>query len=355
MNIGILTFHRAANYGAVLQTFALQNKLIEMGNQVEIIDYRCNAIEKMHSPFYFKANNGMEFIKKILRFRVRLIKRLQFNKFITRKLNLNLFAIKSEDKFYQYTEKFDVVITGSDQVWNEELTEGDFVYFLSRMSRDKKVSYAPSIGIDNIEKLSRTTLDYISEFSLLSFRERGMATKLQNKINKKVFSVLDPIFLLSIDEWEKFSEKQKEKGYILIYGLKNQKSLDKIALVYAKKTDKLVISISDTINRSKGITYVTCPTPEQWVGLIRNADYVVTDSFHGTAFSILFCKNIIVMLGSYPGRVIDLLERCEIDYYLIDNYMVIECDKQWNNINVNLRREKLKSLNYLNNIQRKIE
>lgn len=339
MKIGIMTFHRAANYGAVLQAYALQFYLTKMGNEAKIMDYRCKSIENVHSPFYFLYIKGLKNrIKQFLRWPVKLHKKKIFNHFLKTKIALSSRAGK-RNKETLLQEEYDVVIAGSDQIWNPDLIKGDTEYLLDFVPNDTvKISYAASFGVDSLDrKNTELYRKYIGRFDKLSVREKqGMAIA-ASLCSKAVIHTLDPTFLLRKEEWESFMDVPECDNYILLYMIRYSDNLIKTAKRLAEEKGKQLIFISDSMRRKRGIRYVTSATPEEWTGLFHNADCVVTNSFHGTAFSINFNKRMILEISGSEqkgnARITSLLDSLAIEYYCQDGILDLNRDIDWKSVN----------------------
>lgn len=345
MKIGILTFHRAANYGAVLQAYALQNYLSSIGHDVGIIDYRCEPIEQMHSPNYFLFCKGMKNkCKQLLRSPIKRKKRKLFDRFIERRLNLGeTKKMNKEDISQALKGKYDMIIAGSDQIWNPYLTNGDCTYLLDFADKNvQKVSYAASIGLSELPKEYLSCYrEHLSEFDKISVRETQGQSLVREVAKRDSEVVLDPTLLISADEWKEFLESPAKDGYVLLYTIKSNPMLLEKATSIAKEKNLSVIYISDTMVRQKGITYVPYATPEEWVGLFAGAEHVVTNSFHGTAFSVNFNKAATIALSrdknNGNSRIVDLMESLGIEKG--DDYCIeIGASTDWKLVNDSLSK-----------------
>lgn len=353
MKIGIMTFHRAANYGAVLQAYALQFYLTKMGNETKIMDYRCKPIENVHSPFYFLYIKGLKNrIRQFLRWPVKLHKKKIFNHFLKTKIALSARAGK-RNKETLLQEEYDVVIAGSDQIWNPDLIKGDTAYLLDFVPNDTvKISYAASFGVDSLDrKNTELYTKYIGRFDKLSVREKQGIAIAASLCNKAVIHTLDPTFLLRKEEWESFMAVPEYDNYILLYMIRYSENLIKIAKRLAEEKGKQLIFISDSMRRKKGIRYVTSATPEEWTGLFHNAACVVTNSFHGAAFSVNFNKSIILEISDSEqngnARITSLLDSLAIEYHCQDSIIDLSGDIDWKSVNAMLGKLREGSYQFL--------
>lgn len=293
MKIGILTFHCAHNYGAVLQAYGLQETLKAMGHQVEIIDYRPAFLLKPYKIFNidrFISRNPIcickAIIKECLVSTMRVKRFLAFNHFIKCKLNL------SEKK--EVNDKYDIYIIGSDQVWNPRITRGFhspyFADFSFNKNKRKYVSYAPSMGSKELRKEEKTFYKQaLQNFDSISVRESQLSILLRPLTEKKVSVVLDPALLAEPTIWESIIIKPKIKEkYVLIYQVRTNSNTMRIASNIAKQINGRVITLHAWLSPNISKNNFQCASPEEFLGWIKYASCVVTTSFHGTAFSIVF-------------------------------------------------------------------
>ncbi len=303
MKIGILTFHNADNYGAVLQCYALQEKLMELhpDDDVFVIDYKCPKIVNAYIPrFSFKRPWS------ILGYFKTKKKCKTFQQFREKHFNLGT------DDLSQY----DVIYYGSDQIWNPSLTGNDLVYFGKGYS-GKKIAYAASDGGEI--NLTIEVKGLLNSFSKISCREKSLTKKLQNaQLNIPVETVCDPVFLLSKEQWLKMAAKPKEKDYVLTYKIRKNLSFDSEAEKLGQRLGKQVIQIVYVKSIRKLFyfkqKYVGGISLEQFVGYFANADFVLTTSFHGVAFSIIFNRPFYVLkIANASDRITDLLAALSIE------------------------------------------
>jgi len=300
--IGIITFHRADNLGAALQAFALQTVLEKHCNaRAEIIDYRCEALAKS-----MRTNGFASFLKSIpLRFYY-FIKSLGFNKF--RKQSLNLSKPYLRENVRDSVSEYDAIITGSDQVWNLECSDNDTSYFLDFVdSKAKKYSYAASIGnYEFTEENAHEITRLLSDFNGISVRECSGKEKLRELSINDVLLHPDPVMLLSREEWLEFIPKRLcRKKYVLVYLIQSDVNVLASAQEYAEKHNCKII------NNKKSIEFILHNSPLEFLSFVYHAEAVFTNSFHGSAFSILFKKklaaDVVLPNGKLNERVLELL------------------------------------------------
>lgn len=354
MKIGILTFHRAINYGAVLQAYALQKYLESQNIKVDIIDYRSEVIEESYKLFYYTITrkNVRSLISDIIKLPTRVKKRSGFDKFLNRQLKLSN-PIKKSD-LIGIVDEYDFFITGSDQVWNLDITGKDYTYFLDFIiDNNKKTSYAASLGNFNLVDAIETK-DLLKDFKYISIREESKKNIIENYINKCIDVSLDPTLLLSKKDWEKIALSPREKSeYLLLYTVDKPIKLINYARKIAKEKNLKIIYITEYFNREDGIEYVRDASPEEFLGYFKNANTILTNSFHGTVFSILFEKCFYVELQGqrkYNDRSENLLLNLDLQNRIIKNEEISIEKIDWDMVKENLKVKCEASYKYINNL-----
>lgn len=319
--IGILTFHNAINYGAALQVFALQQSVRKYTDlAVEVINYHQPYLVSL-KPKLPKVFLSKSFITNLLKFcwqtylymkPCSVVLRKKFFTFHNENLNLSQKIFLSANDIQGYGS----YIVGSDQVWNTSITNGDRAFFLNFVADSaQKISYAASFGHANLSNLEKEYIaKYLPSFDYISVREDSAVQAIFNEISILASQTLDPTFLLTRNEWaDAFVKKAPIKDeYLLLYGLeKNEVMYEyaaKISNTYGLKLVKVgAASLSHT--KIKFDKSITDAGPVDFVNLFANASFVVTNSFHGTAFSIIFNKKFICIPHKTRGtRMISLLK-----------------------------------------------
>lgn len=343
MDIGILTFHRADNYGALLQVYALQQKLYEKANTVEIIDYRCQAIENEYIYNFVPAFRKnlikwlCNFIKNIYIVPKKRIKAKKCDAFREKYLLLSKSYTSKEDRTY-IQKKYDVVFTGSDQIWNTKLTNGkDDWYCLKKEANDTRVvSYGASVG--NLKLFSdkfKLFEEDLRKYYMISTRESESAVFLSKKLNKVIYQVLDPTLLVTEQKWSELSEKSNVKlkdKFVLYYDVEKNSLSEKIAKDVSARREYKLVHFDASIKMLFSGKYMQEAGPIEFLWLIRNADFIVTSSFHATVFSILFEKDFCVVPHLTTGsRVRNLLSDLHLEDHLVESLNEYSYDKLPNN------------------------
>lgn len=352
--VGIITFHRAHNYGAVLQAYALQKTIETLGYNISFFDYQHEEIEKVYRLFpalgkeniinYLKrlVNTGLDFNRKKERYKA-------FNKFIDSNFKL------SDSKILQ---NFDVVVLGSDQIWNPEYTNGyvDTHFGRHRNLNSKKIiSYAASLGQSNLEgeELAEFS-EKLSIIDTLGVREDSLKEMIVSECPARDVEVnLDPTLLLDKSDWDSICDDRViNEPYVLVYEVKYN-DLTKSAIEFIEKNYGLkAIILSARTNYKIPKEYITGASPLQFLSLFKYADFVITTSFHGTVFSVINNKPFITLaFGDHTDvRSKSLLSKVGIDCRIIDrieDFSIVEEPINYEYANNKLKELRQESINYL--------
>lgn len=293
--VGIVTIHDADNYGSALQAFATQKVIEEIGYQAIIVDHICPKTSKEYGiKRIFAQRNLKAMIETIIRITILYPSRIHFRNFRDK-----FFIEQEEQDVIEKQQQFKKFVVGSDQVWNYKITGFDKAYFLNFVTdNSKKVSYASSFGITQIEEDKKQEYQQLlNDFHKIAIREEQARVLIKELIDKEVPVVLDPTLLIRKEEWIKLiNKKNKYQNYILCYQIAYSQSLVDFAQELARKTGKKIISIQGSMRNKFEAKYIWSAGPLEYINLFLNADYIVTNSFHGTAFSINFNKNFFTEL-----------------------------------------------------------
>lgn len=339
MKIDIVTLHRAQNYGSVLQTFALQKQIEELGHQASILDYyperytNKGLLKRLKNKSSRFNNPLVLLIAKLLIYPSYLKKGIQFNKFM-HYLNLEKPSFATNEEGMGRFTDADAYCAGSDQIWNSHWNEGvEKALFLDFVPKGKLCfSYAASIGLSNIpaNEIDETKL-LLDKFEFLSLREDKGVELVKELGRTDAVQCLDPTLLMSKEEWSQYADDSyKGKEYVLTYNLHHDPEIDKCAKAIASKYHLQIRNISynwHDIVRHGHLDW--CPTVEGFLGLIKNAKYVVADSFHATAFSIIFEKPFVVITPEVASsRLSSLLKMLELEDYNINKFTSVKVLEQ---------------------------
>ncbi|MGC8823780.1 MAG: polysaccharide pyruvyl transferase family protein [Bacteroidales bacterium] len=362
--IGILTFHRSQNYGAVLQAYALSVFLNKNGFKAEIIDYWPAEMQEFYRLIpNFRYRNLASKIKGILLLLVGLRKELKrrkgFFQFVHKHFNL------TQEKYTQQQQlepiAFDAVIYGSDQIWWKHPFTYTFdpVYWGTVPLSGKKIAYGASCSsLDFSEQDYQFIAKMLKNFDAIGVREKVLADILASLSSKQISLVIDPVFLLDKTDWleliKESNLKLPQKPYLLFYHLNYNPETTSWVNTLAKQLNLNVIELRGRVFPLKfGSRYVQTASPIDFLNLLQNAQVVVSNSFHGTAFSVLFEKNFYVV-GANKGlhRMLNLLECIGLENRIVQSYNAIKFEsinfgevrpkiKAWKQSSINFLRENL--------------
>lgn len=373
--IGLITYPRIEDgKGRFLQAYALYTAINELGYDVEIINYypyawrnKRRLIDKIRT-FLKKPDIGEYYFilkKKYLRKRIKNIVAQSKNNYllyINKNINYNVNEIKDHLFLMENIDKFDAFVCGSDQIWNPHFSCGvDPNYYLSFAPKNKRIAYAASIGTHNVskDKLNKC-VDKILEISYRSVRERSTKIMLSTKYNMKIEQVCDPTILMEKKWWDMLAgERNIKEKYLLMFLFDN----NPLPRIFAEKIANLkglrLICVSEEILDEKKYDMYYDMGPEYFVSLFKYAEYVITQSFHGTVLSLLFNKQFLVFdrsekyeLDGLILRISDLLETVGLNDRIVDNLtdFYLPNDINFKECNEILYNERIRSLKYLNKV-----
>jgi hypothetical protein len=320
MKIATLTFFRQ-NYGAILQAYALQVVLESLGHSPEIIDYE--EVHHRNESLFGSWKNVKELIYNlftVLRYRLFLERRQLFLEFREKNMHvsLNKYFISSELEKDQ--SKYDAFICGSDQVWYPRSNaDRNRMYYLGFIKQDQavKISYAPSFGASSVPQRYHQEIEtWIKDIPNLSVREETGRKIVEQVAGRQATVVLDPTLLLERTHWDNIAKPPSFKApYILVYST-SQRGLFPELVKHIKRTTHLpvvVLSLYSLNLIPKADHVIYNAGPKEFVGLFAHAACVCTNSFHGTAFSIIYRKPFwSVPHNATNSRMADLLSRVEL-------------------------------------------
>lgn len=373
--IGILTIVKVNNYGAELQALALQRKLCLMGYDAEIIDYLfyknpLHKKDKTSKPFYQYSlkNKFKEYILPIFEYIKAFPYKKQykrrakgFSSFHDKNTKFSPICYHSYSELYNNPPQYDIYCVGSDQVWNPRCYTNLSPYFLSFAPKEaKKISYASSFGVKKLpENAKKQYCKLLQNLNYISVREKDGVNIVKEVSGKEAVNVADPTLLLTKEEWIPIAKYDKvpAKKYILLYVLKDSKYIKKTALILSKKYGLQIVRICKGAfkqdKKSEGIINIIDAAPDDFLGLIEKAEMVLTNSFHGTVFSILFKKDFYTIIKrdvDNNSRQLSLLKTLDIDRIKYEDECFNESTPiNWIKTNDLLSKFRQKSIDYLTN------
>lgn len=358
MEIGLLTYHKSHNYGALLQSIALREILAEMGHDVTFVDYWPAYHRHMYALFSFSAMMEKRRIKPKLRYlkecltkySIRKERRQSFEGFIANYIIPYLSPMEGE---------YDLIVHGSDQIWRKqpEIHTYNPVYFGKNEFRaGRKISYAASMGVLPEEQSDRIILkDYLQNLDKISVRESDLK-RLVESLGYPCEQHIDPTLLLTGDEWASLMDirpTETQKRYVLFYNLMPDSFDIKGIEAFAAARGLELRTLHSKAAKKNSERDITTADPREFLSLVYHADFVFTSSFHGLAFSLLFGKQFYAAFKRNSGRAESLLAQLGIPGRLLQPMGLIpEADSEIDYVAVYERMKELRnfSLQYLKDL-----
>ncbi|PWJ36999.1 polysaccharide pyruvyl transferase [Fibrobacter succinogenes subsp. elongatus] len=292
--VGIITFHRAVNYGAMLQAVALQRAISNLGYDAEILDYVDSLYD--HYKISYKSSNFIKSTIKFLLSNGARKRNYRFEKFLIENAKISETQYNRNSINQIDENQYIAFVTGSDQTFNPVIVDYDTNYTLGFVHNKSKCnSYAASIGLSTLNDKQKAWIkENVNGFHKVLVREKTGLDLLASIGVVNTTLVCDPTFLLPSEEWKSMAHKVKTpKHYILYYGFKKNHAMEKMVQSLSTETEYPIYTISDSIKFDKrGYKKFSGIGPGEWLYLIANADYIVTNSFHGMIFSFIFNKQV---------------------------------------------------------------
>lgn len=356
--VGIMTLYKN-NYGAFLQAYALQRTLFDIGYDAEIINYNSRKYKCfLGVELSYLKNDPVTFAKlvipAIIHYRSAKKKQSNFDQSIADKLKVGKREYTSPMEIASQPPQYDVYITGSDQVFNPKLRPYAFPVRCLHFADGHKVvkaSYAASVAQKQLSHEDSIQFSkYLNDFSGISIREKSSVEMIQACTENPVEANIDPTLLLKKESWNQFAEiSNDQQDYILVYKLKGQPDLDQYVETLAKQTGLRIINCGRELNiHAENMKQESNLSPEKFVGRFIGAKYIVTNSFHGTVFSVIFHKQARIFVPQETGmRITELLD-------LTGLQCLLQCDVTNENLSQvyemadnRLEKERMRSVNYL--------
>lgn len=350
-SIGIVTFFKSYNYGVWLQAYATQKFFENEGYEAQIINY-ANKLENQTTKYSFKENNKLygyitSFIKSILFGKVTYYKK-GFGRHLHEYYNLT--PIEYTDVTQMNNLEYDVLIAGSDQLWNPRRTYDklDPVFLLQFGKCSKRMSLSTSLGSDPVRNADKEALKTaFSRFNAISVRENFAKNELQELTNLQIKVTADPTFLLKKEDWLSLASTSiikdlSKEGYILTYFVSAQKRSERYYSIinsYSKKMGLPVLAIQFSRAKSTPADKVILGASiADFLNLLNNSRLMITDSFHGVALSVNLEKEFIAIENrDNPERVRQLLAYTGLENRIdlqINKYFTIDYLNVLDKINV---------------------
>lgn len=320
----LITRHAVPNYGSFLQTLATVKYFSSKGHKIEVLDY----IPEMELPknLYKPMLHGSSFANsKLKRIPYTLLRKPDFrkmgNKF--REFQKNDLPLTKEyntlNENISELDNYDLYITGSDQVWGPiALSEYDRNYFWDFLSSDHKImSFSASFGNTHFsDDVIREYKRMLSKFDAMTVRESSAVKLIADMGLKEAKTILDPTMMIDKQFWYSYAENKRTISgkYVLVYQVHNNPQMEEYAKKVSRELGLPLVRVSNSMAHVfRGGKFIYLPTPQVFLELIKNSEYVVTNSFHATVFSLIFDRRFsIVDSGKTNTRIRSLLDSVEL-------------------------------------------
>lgn len=326
--LGIITIHKINNYGSVFQAYALQNACEDLGFKTEIIDYNFpNAFHLFNK--YIETTDSQPNEPKWIKLLYALELKKQHNgirHFVSKYEHLSDKQYNSPSELESDIPLYDIYVTGSDQLWNPRHCNGDPTFMLHFAPENAlKISYAASIGSNSIPyELQTQYKTLLSRYTHIAVRENSGVKLIKEVVDKEATVVLDPTLLLNCDQWNQIAapKRQFKKKYILCYFLNYTFNafpyVDQLAEYMQKQTGYEIVRVARPPHKL-GLPhthYRVGASPEEFLALVRDAEMVLTTSFHGTAFAVNYGKPVFTVVqdrNASDSRQVSLMHNLGLD------------------------------------------
>ncbi len=357
--IGILTYHTGYNYGASLQAYALQKTILKMGYACEIINFETERFLASREMFSRKPTRLKEIIKILTRlpYWQQLHKRqAMFDDYTNNCLKIS-HLYRTEQEVIDHAEEYDCIVCGSDQIWNlsqDDAPAANPLYFLNFPKKQRRISYAASFGkyVKEAPQHEDIFLPWLKQFDAISVRETSGVEYLRSRgIDCKL--CLDPTTLLDKKEYDEIcAPRQIAEKYVLLFGWNTNADLVRTGKRIAQELRLPLINIvAPPRAMFKGVKRKLDVGPREFLSMIKHAEFVVTNSFHGTAFSTTYEKPFVSLVTDKPDlRMQSLLRQFGLEDHLITSDK-IDLQKlltiNYTQMKQNKQKLRQDSLNYL--------
>lgn len=373
--IGIITILKVNNYGAELQAYATQKALQRLGYDAELVNYPFYKNERHIPTDASKPVFPMPFKKRLVEWAYPKVANLKllFQHTISGEKRLSNFAgfhnqftklspeYRTIEALYNAEKKYDAYIVGSDQVWNPGVYSSLNPYFLKFAPKERKrISYASSFGVASVPEYSKAYYrEALAGLDAISVREENAVQLVKDLCGKDAQWVLDPTLLLNVQEWMEVAKPVADlpEKYVLLYELTPCPYLKELALKIAKEEGLKVVRITKDaalVEKDGSIINVTDAGPSEFLWMFDHADFVVTNSFHGTAFSINFNKDFYVVTPLRKKN--NSRQKSILKLFNLSNRLLLEGDPMpksgdfsvdYNSVATELHKQRVISRNFL--------
>lgn len=317
MKVAVITLHHVRNYGSLLQTYATQEILKKLNCEVEIIDFIPKGLTLSCGIKTIKASGNLikDIIRKLGASLVFSIEQADTVRFLNKNISLTKQTYHNFDELLASPPLADAYISGSDQIWNTQnanLPTDILAYYLEFAPEGKKrIAYASSIGKTEFsDDEAENVKSHLEKYCAIGVREKQAVELLKTIGIEASKHVLDPTLLLTPNEWKSFLGKQnKEKPYIFVYNLNRNPHIKSFASLLSREKNLPIINFAHTLDFIPSAKNRLINSAYDFLYYLSNAEYVITDSFHGTAFSINFGKQFLTFSApKFNSRIQSILE-----------------------------------------------
>ncbi len=357
--IEVITLHHVTNFGSLLQTYATEQILRRQGYDVKIIDFVPEGLSFKRAVW----PKGGKIIRKIIKIFPLLFCNLF--QFYMVDAFLKHYVTLTDERYRNYFElsarklEADIYISGSDQVWNTQNnnSEEDLgAYYLAFAQQKPRIAYAGSFGKNDFsENEKKRIMVWLTQYTAISVRE-DTGLQILSELGLEGTHVVDPTFLLTKREWIDFCKKERktspQSGYIFVYNLNRNKLIEKIAKLISGRYGLRIVNFADTFEFIKGADNRLFNTPFDFLNYLVNAEYVITDSFHGTSFSLNMEKQFIVVAApKYNSRIESVLRMAHCEDRIVtsadDALNLCENKIDYNRVSCDINQQREYSMKFL--------
>ena len=358
MKISIITLHAVKNYGSALQGYATQKIFEGLGLETEIIDYRRKPVlyKKPIQILKDKEYSLKQKIKLVLISPSSKKAHKVFERFLNKHINLTPVRYTDDEDFSENPIISDIYCTGSDQVWNSGWHSGiAYPFFLSFAPDDKKkIAFSASIGKERLDESEKEETKLLLErYDAISVREASAVDIIKDLGIENVVQVLDPTLIVEPSTWYELADKTRRKGkYVLVYQLCNNAVFERYAKRFAQKKGLKLIRLCTRYDQIRKPGHgVVLPEIISFLSLFRDAEYVLTDSFHAISFCLIFHKKFGCFYpNAFATRLQSILELTNLtDRHIkdVDNYGLLDNEINYQDVDEILREQRVKTINFL--------
>lgn len=364
MKICTITCHDVYNVGASLQAYALQTYLKLLGHDVKIIDYKPDYLSKHYrldivgNPKYDKPFLKQAYLLAKLPGRLHMLPRKKaFDSFTAKYLDLTK-RYTSNEELKKEPPEADAFFAGSDQIWNPLFPNGkDPAFYLDFVQQGVRASYAASFAVDEFpQELREVTAQYLKRFDHIAVREKSGLSVLKTLGITNAVTVLDPVFLLDRAQWGAMAERPEgcEAPYLLVYDFDNSPAVRKLAGRIAAERGLHIYSVFKIPYAER--CFPLCG-PENFLGLVQGADFVLSNSFHATAFSVIFEREFAVVerTEKINTRMRDFTTMLGLSDHMVTTETEIPAGTDWTAVRRCLKDEIDHAKAYIDEVLRDVE